>query len=184
MSRSPRSSANCAQPSSDVIANSVADWLEARAAAIAQAGPAYDAGSFALIEAVTKSAAALPEASSLAADLEAMRREVAAVVERISTELRTAALRTRQGEARIAFQAPALSPPETGREAISATSESAASMSETSAVGPAPQASSSTAGSVEKVDVSDDTENEASKPALEQADASFEETVIKHDAAA
>ena len=170
--------------------DSVADWLEARAAAIAQAGPAYDAGSFALIEAVTKSAAALPEASSLAADLEAMRREVAAVVERISTELRTAATRTRQGEARIAFQAPAPSPPEIGREAISATSQSAASMSETSAVGPAPQASSSTAGSVEKVDVSDDTENEASKPdeaskpALEQADASFEETMIKHDAAA
>ena len=164
--------------------DSVADWLEARAAAIAQAGPAYDAGSFALIEAVTKSAAALPEASSLAADLEAMRREVATVVERISAELRTAATRTRQGEARIAFQAPPPSPPEIEREAISATSQSAASMSETSAVGSAPQASSATAGSVEKVDVSDNAESEASKPAPEQADASFEETMIKHDAAA
>ena len=162
--------------------NSVADWLEARAAAIAQAGPAYDAGSFALIEAVTKSAAALPEASSLAADLEAMRREVATVVERISAELRTAATRTRQGEARIAFQAPPPSPPEIEREAIS--SQSAASMSETSAVSSAPHASSATAGSVEKIDVSDNAESEASKPAPEQADASFEETMIKHDAAA
>ena len=57
-------------------------------------------------------------------------------------------------------------------------------MSETSAVSSAPHASSATAGSVEKIDVSDNAESEASKPAPEQADASFEETMIKHDAAA
>jgi hypothetical protein len=164
--------------------DSVADWLEARAAAIAQAGPAYDAGSFALIEAVTKSAAALPEASSLAADLEAMRCEVGTVVERISAELRTAAMRTRQGEARIAFQPQPPSAPEIEREAISISSQSAAAVSATSAASSEQQANPSMAGPVEGVDVSDKPESEPSTPAPEQADASFEAKVIKHDAAA
>jgi hypothetical protein len=160
---------------------SVADWLEARAAAIVQAAPRYDAGSSALIEAVTKSAAALPEASALAADLQAMRREVAAVVEQISTELRTAATRTRLGETKIAFQPSA---PNTERKAISAPVEPAASMRETSAVNAVQPASPSTAGSVEEVDVSDKPEGEPSRPALEQTDPSFEAKLIKHDAAA
>jgi hypothetical protein len=150
--------------------NSVADWLEARAAAIARAAPGYDVGSSALIEAVTKSAAALPEASSLAADLEAMRREVSTAVERISTELRTAATRTRLGEARIAFRAspemPTPSPPEIGSEATSASPAYAASMSGTSAAKSAPRASPSTAGSVEEVDVGEKPESESSKPPL------------------
>lgn len=154
--------------------DSVADWLDARAAAIAQAGPAYDAGTFALIEAVTKSAAALPEANSLAADLEAMRREVGTAIERISVELRSAALRTRQGEARIAFQA-LPSPQHIGHETILATSQPAASMVETSA---------SMVRAVEEADVSDKPEGESSKPALEQADAIVEASVLKHDAAA
>jgi hypothetical protein len=163
--------------------DSVADWLEARAAAIAQAGPAYDAGSLALIEAVTKSAAALPEASSLAADLEAMRREVGTAVERISVELRTAATRTRLGEAKIAFHAPP-SPPDLGRETIAAPSQSAASVSESASADADPQAEPATSGSAEDVDVSDTPESHPSEPALEQADASFDEKAIKHDAAA
>jgi hypothetical protein len=146
--------------------DTVADWPEARAAAIAQAGPGYDVGSVALIEAVAKSAAALPEASALAADLEAMRREVGTAVERISTELRNAAMRTRLGEAKIAFQAPP-SLPEIGREAIFTSSEFAASMTETSAVNSAPQARPSTAGCIEQVDVSDKPESESSKPAAD-----------------
>jgi hypothetical protein len=163
--------------------DSVADWLEARAAAIAQAGPAYDAGSLALIEAVTKSAAALPEASSLAADLEAMRREVGTAVERISVELRTAATRARLGEAKIAFHAPP-SPPDIGRETIATPSQPAASASESASADSDPQAEPATSGSVEDVDVSDRPEIHPSKPALEQADASFDEKAIKHDAAA
>jgi hypothetical protein len=163
---------------------SVADWLEARAAAIVQAAPRYDAGSTALIEAVTKSAAALPEASALAADLQAMRREVAAVVERISTELRTAATRTRLGETKIAFQPPPPSAPDIGGEPISASVEPAASISEISAVSAVQPASPSTAGPVEEVEVSDKPESESGKPAVEQTDSSSEAKLIKHDAAA
>jgi hypothetical protein len=156
--------------------DTVADWLEARAVAIARAAPGYDASSSALIEAVTKSAAALPEASSLAADLEAMRREVGTAVELISTELRTAATRTRLGEAKIAFgaspEATTPSPPETGREVISEFSEDAASMS---------------AGSPEQPDVSDEPESESGKPPPEQADSSSEnfkaKTIERHAAA-
>jgi hypothetical protein len=161
----------------------VADWLEARAAAIAQAAPGYDAGSSALIEAVTKGATALPEAGVLAAELAAMRREVDAAVERISTELRAAALRTRLGEAKIAFQAPSPSP-ETGREAVSAISEHAGSTGEKPAFSAGPQTSPSMADSVEKVGVSDKPENESGEPAGEQAASSFEVKMIKHDAAA
>jgi hypothetical protein len=162
---------------------SVADFLEARAAAIVQAAPRYDAGSYALIEAVTKSAAALPEASALAADLQAMRREVATVVERISTELRTAATRTRLGETKIAFQPPP-SPPDIGRKAISAPSVPAASMSEPSAVSAGAQESPARSVEDVDVDVSEKPESEPGKPAMEQADSSFEAKLIKHDAAA
>jgi hypothetical protein len=169
--------------------DTVADWLEARAAAIARAAPGYDASSSALIEAVTKSAAALPEATSLAADLEAMRREVGTALELISTELRTAATRTRLGEAKIAFRAspeaatPSL--PETGREVISASSEYAALMIARSAVRSVLRTSPTAAGSVEQVDVSDKPERESSKP-LEQAESSSKSDakMIKHHATA
>lgn len=150
--------------------DTVANWLEARAAAIARAAPGYDAGSSALIEAVTKGATALPEASSLAADLEAMRREVGAAVELISAELRTAAIRTRLGEAKIAFrtspEAATPSPLEIGREGVSASSEYAASISARSGIRSAPRTNPTMAGSVEQVDRSEKPESESSKPPL------------------
>jgi hypothetical protein len=159
--------------------DTVADWLEARAAVIARAAPGYDAGSSALIEAVTKSASALPDASSLAADLEAMRLEVRAAVELISAELRAAATRTRSGEARIAFQASpeaaARSPTEFGRDVISASAEAVASRIARSAIRSVLRASPTAADSVEQGDVS-------SKAAPEQAKSSSE--MIKHHAAA
>jgi hypothetical protein len=146
--------------------DTVADWLDARAAAIAEAAPGYDTASSALIEAVTKSTAALPEANSLAADLEAMRCEVALVVERLSTELRTAAARTRLGEAQIAFWAPPeaanVSSPENAREAISASSQYAASMNEGSESKSVAQASLDTPA-VEQIDVSDQSESASSE---------------------
>jgi hypothetical protein len=163
----------------------VADWLEARAAAIAQAAPGYVAASSALIEAVTKSAAALPEASVLAAELQAMRREVDTALERISTELRAGATRTRLGEAKIAFRAAAPTLPESESEAASANSDYAALMIGRSAANFDPQASASiAAGSVEKVDVSDKAESEPGEPLPEQASASCEAEIIKQNGAA
>jgi hypothetical protein len=167
--------------------DTVADWLEARAAAIARAAPGYDASSSALIEAVTKSAAALPEASGLAADLEAMRVEVRTSVELISTELRSAATRTRLGEARIAFRASPDAPfsPELGHAAISASAEAAASIIARNAIRSVLRASPTAAGSVEQADAGDKPESE-SKAALEQADSASKSDAkaIKHHAAA
>ena len=54
----------------------VADKIEAMAAAIAQATPGFNAGAAALVQAVTKSAASIPEAASFATSVDAMRREV------------------------------------------------------------------------------------------------------------
>jgi hypothetical protein len=161
--------------------DSVADWLEARAAAIARAAPGYDAGSSALIEAVTQSTSALPDASSLAADLEAMRLEVRASVELISAELRAAATRTRSGEARIAFQAS----PEAAAGSPTESAEVTASRIARSAVRSALRARPTAAGSVEQVDAGDKPESE-SKPALEQADSASktDAKMIKHHAAA
>jgi len=86
--------------------DSVADSLEVMVAAIAKSAPDYDSAAQALIDAVTKSANALPEATALAADLEAMRREVAAAAALVCAELKSVIARTRSGEARIAFSAP------------------------------------------------------------------------------
>jgi len=82
----------------------VADKIEAMAAAIAQATPGFSAA--ALVQAVTKSAASIPEAASFATSVDAMRREVLSAADLICWELRTAAVRTRAGNANIAFPAP------------------------------------------------------------------------------
>jgi hypothetical protein len=87
--------------------NTVADTLETLVAGIAQTAPGYDAAAMALIKAVLKTTAALPEAAVLAADLEALRREVDSLTRVISAELRAIAARTRSGEAKIIFRAPA-----------------------------------------------------------------------------
>jgi hypothetical protein len=82
----------------------VADKIEAMAAAIAQAAPGFNAGATALVEAVTKGAASIPEATSFSTSVDAMRREVLSAADLICWELRTAAVRTRTGNANIAFR--------------------------------------------------------------------------------
>jgi hypothetical protein len=84
----------------------VAEKIEAMAAAIVQAVPGFNAGAAALVEAVTKSAASIPEATSFSTSVDAMRREVLSAADLICWELRTAAVRTRAGNANIAFPAP------------------------------------------------------------------------------
>src|SRR5258707_13401316 len=84
----------------------VADKIEAMAAAIAQAAPGFNAGAVALVEAVTKSAASIPEATSFSTSVDAMRREVLSAADLLCWELRTAAVRTRAGNANIEFRVP------------------------------------------------------------------------------
>ena len=81
----------------------VAEKIEAMAAAIAQAGPGFNAGAAALVEAVTKSAVSIPEATSFSTSVDAMRHEVLSAADLICWELRTAAVRTRAGNANIAI---------------------------------------------------------------------------------
>lgn len=74
----------------------------------------YDAAAAALVEAVTKSAASMPQATNFAMGLDAMRRDVGSAAALICSELCSAAMRTRSGEARIAFHAPEPPPPAIG----------------------------------------------------------------------
>ena len=85
---------------------SLADTLDILVVGVAQTIPEYEAAATALIKAVERTASALPEATALGEDLEAIRREVAAVVRLMCTELRAIAVRTRSGEGRIIFRAP------------------------------------------------------------------------------
>src|ERR1700738_3321417 len=84
----------------------VADEIEAMAAAIEQAAPGFGAGAAALVEAVTKRAASMPEATRFSTSVDAMRREVLSAADLICWELRSTAVRTRAGNANIAFRAP------------------------------------------------------------------------------
>src|SRR6202022_207885 len=86
--------------------NMVADEIEAMAAAIEQAAPGFDAGAAALVEAVTKRAASMPEATRFSTNVDAMRREVLSAADLICWELRSTAVRTRAGTANVAFPAP------------------------------------------------------------------------------
>src|SRR5712664_2009335 len=83
-----------------------ADEIEAMAAAIEQAAPGFGAGAAALVEAVTKRAASMPEATRFSTSVDAMRREVLSAADLICWELRSAAVRTRAGNANIALHAP------------------------------------------------------------------------------
>jgi hypothetical protein len=83
----------------------VAEKIEAMAAAIVQAVPGFNAGAAALVEAVTKSAASIPEATNFSTSVDAMRREVLSAADLICWELRTAAVRTRAGNANTGFSA-------------------------------------------------------------------------------
>jgi hypothetical protein len=84
-----------------------ADEIEAMAAAIERAAPGFDAGAAALVEAVTKGLASIPEATRFSTSVDAMRREVLSAAELICWELRSAAVRTRAGNANMAFPPPA-----------------------------------------------------------------------------
>src|SRR5260221_14114638 len=81
----------------------VADEIEAMAAAIEQAARGFGAGAAALVEAVTKSAASVPEATRFATSVDAVRREVLAAADLICWELRSAAVHTRAGNANVAL---------------------------------------------------------------------------------
>jgi hypothetical protein len=86
--------------------NMVADGIEAMAAAIEQAVPKFDAGAAALVGAVTRSAASMPEATRFSASVDAVRREVLAAADLVCWELRSAAVRTRAGNANVALSEP------------------------------------------------------------------------------
>jgi hypothetical protein len=93
----------------------VANGIEAMAAAIEQAAPGFGTGAAALVGAVTKSATSMPEATSFATSVDAVRREVLAAAELICWELRSAAVRTRAGNANTARDAvPELEQPSLG----------------------------------------------------------------------
>jgi hypothetical protein len=83
-----------------------ADEIEALAAAIELAAPRLGGGATALVEAVTKSTASVPEASRFATSVDEMRREVLSAADLICWELRSLAVRTRAGNANVALLAP------------------------------------------------------------------------------
>lgn len=77
----------------------LADQIEAMAAAIERAVPGFGSGTAALVEAVTKGAAQITEATRFASSVEAVRREVLSAADLVCWELRTIAVRTRAGNA-------------------------------------------------------------------------------------
>jgi hypothetical protein len=82
--------------------NLAADRIEAMAAAIERAIPGFDAGTAALVGAVTTSDAPLPEAARFSSSVDAIRQEILAAADLICWELRSAAVRTRAGNANVA----------------------------------------------------------------------------------
>jgi hypothetical protein len=111
-----------AQRDRDMVANE----MEATAAAIERAAPGFDAGAAALVQAVTKGAASMTEAARFSTSVDAVRREVLSAADLICWELRSAAVRTRAGNANsstnVALRAPAepeqLPAPEIERQLI------------------------------------------------------------------
>src|SRR3984957_15391578 len=81
----------------------VADQIEAMAAAIEQTAPGFGGSAARLVDAVTKSAASVLEATRFSTSVNAVRREVLAAADLICWELRSAAVRTRAGNANIAI---------------------------------------------------------------------------------
>lgn len=97
--------------------DTVADELEMMAKAIEQAVPSYDAAAAALVQAVTKSAAIMPEATRFATDVDAVRREVLTSAHLICGELQSIAARTRAGNTNIALHTGS-EPPEIERQLV------------------------------------------------------------------
>ena len=85
----------------------VADGIEAMAAAIEKAVPGFEAGSGGLLAAVTNSTVLLPEATKFSENVDALRREVVSAAQLLCWELRSAAVRTRVGNANEAARAAA-----------------------------------------------------------------------------
>ena len=102
--------------------NMAADGIEAMAAAIERAVPGFDTGAAALVGAVTNGVSSVPEATRFSTSVDALRREVLAAADLICWELRSAAVRTRAGNANDVLGAPAEPeqppPPEIERQMI------------------------------------------------------------------
>jgi hypothetical protein len=86
--------------------DTMADQIEAMASAIERGAPGFDGGATALVEAVTKAALSIPDATRFSSNVDAVRREVLAAADLICWELRSAAVRTRAGNANLASLAP------------------------------------------------------------------------------
>jgi hypothetical protein len=80
-----------------------ADQIEELALAIERAAPGFGASATALVDAVGKNAASVPEATRFSTSVDAVRREVLAAADLICWQLRSAAVRTRAGNANIAI---------------------------------------------------------------------------------
>ena len=80
----------------------IADGVEKMVAAIERAAPEFDAGATALVAAVTQSAGSMLEATDLAANVDAVRREVLLAVQLVCAELRSTAVCARTGNTNIA----------------------------------------------------------------------------------
>jgi hypothetical protein len=89
--------------------DTMADQIETMAAAIERASPGFDAGATALVEAVTKAALSIADATRFSTNVDAVRREVLSAADLICWELRSAAVRTRAGNANLASLAPSVS---------------------------------------------------------------------------
>jgi hypothetical protein len=83
----------------------LASRIEAMATAIEQAAPGFGAGAAALVEAVTKGAASIAEATRFATSVDAVRREILSAADLLCWDLRSCAVRTRAGNANTALDA-------------------------------------------------------------------------------
>ncbi|MBI5260377.1 MAG: hypothetical protein HY852_00995 [Bradyrhizobium sp.] len=85
----------------------LADQIETMIMAIERAAPGFRSAAAALVEAVTKSAASVPEATKFSASVDAVGREILAAADLVCWELRTIAVRTRAGNGNVIAGAPA-----------------------------------------------------------------------------
>ncbi len=84
----------------------LADQIESLAASIERAVPGFGAGAAALVDAVTKGATQVAEATLFSTSVDAVRREVLSAADLVCWELRTLAVRTRAGNANATSVAP------------------------------------------------------------------------------
>ena len=87
-----------------------ADGIEAMAAAIEKALPEFQAGSAALLAAVSNGKVSVPEATAFSDSVEAVRGEVLSAAQLLCWELRSAAVRTRVGNANETPDRPEVAP--------------------------------------------------------------------------